>query len=314
MEVSESEMIKKISNSSSGGVNLHPLSLVGIYFALLALIFMGLYWLNRNGKKTGSNTQETAMESSTRIQKTDQTHTAGSSAIKNTPTPTSSPDERKNPVNYFGPVGSLNHHYLQSAQFSKLLVEIDYVNSVPPDGSSVNALLSTIRQYADKPGGISRSGDTAIQSQKNTYTTQDLMDIAKANRSGYSQGDTVSLYILYMNGSLADNPNALGVALTSSMFVIFKDKINEATTAIIFASEIEKAVVIHELGHLWGLVNISYQSRIDHEDKQYPHHSKNKESVMYWAVEDVSVANLLRGGPPYQFDADDQSDINTIKL
>lgn len=221
--------------------------------------------------------------------------------------------ENKNQPNDFGAVGSLNHQYLQAKTFSRLIVEIDYIDSVPPNQNSTNTFVSTIRQKVDKPEGIVFSGENSIKAQKNNYSVQDLLDIAKTHRSNYSQGNSISLYVLYVNGELAENPNALGIALNSSMFVIFKDKISKATTALVFEPEIEKAVLNHELGHLWGLVNINYQSSIDHEDKEYPHHSNNKESVMYWAVEDLSVASLLRGGPPYQFDSADKEDVDKIK-
>ena len=58
---------------------------------------------------------------------------------------------------------------------------------------------------------------------------------------------------------------------------------------------------------------INYKSNVNHEDLNNPHHSNNRESVMYWAVEDISVANILRGGPPYEFDSDDQHDIEKIR-
>ena len=292
---------------------------IGVYFLLLSFILGGLFWLNHKGKEITQSQQNSVSDNIQRIQdKAQLSDGNGIEAVRPTDTtkPTESQtrsQENKGQADDFGTVGSQNHQYLQSHVFSKLTIEIDYVDSVQPNQNAVNTLLSTLKQYADKPGGIVLSGENSLQAQGDRYSVQDLLSIAKKNRSTYSQGNAVSLYILYVNGNFADNPNALGVALNSSMFVIFKEKINAATTALVFASAIEQAVLVHELGHLWGLVNITYQSAIDHEDNKHTNHSKNSESVMFWAVEDLNVANLLKGGPPYQFDTADREDIEKIK-
>ena len=320
MAANEKKATKRTNKFSSGVASLQPLFQGGVYFLLLILVIGGLYWLNQKGKEITSRQQESTKDSNQFFQKNKQQILDNDGTSENRPTGIAHPTElqnttpeNRNEVNDFGAVGSLNHQYLQPQPFSKLIVEIDHVDSVSPSQSSVNTFLSTIKQFVDKPDGVVRSGDNSLKAQKDSYSVQDLLNVAKTNRSNYSQGNMVSLYVLYVNGEFAENTNALGVALNSSMFVIFKDKINEATTALVFAPEIEKAVLNHELGHLWGLVNITYQSGIDHEDKEHPHHSKNRESVMFWAVEDISVANLLRGGPPYQFDSADQDDIEKIK-
>lgn len=219
----------------------------------------------------------------------------------------------QNEINYFGQVGALNHQYLQADHFSKLILEIDYENSTPPNQNAIKEFVSTLKPYVDKPQGIVEENSNSFTSQKEIYTTQDILEVAQKNRTSYSQENTISLYVIFLNGSFAKNKNALGLVFNSSTIVIFKDKIKQANTSLVFGKEIEHAVLNHEFGHLLGLVNIYYQSDISHEDLNNTHHSNNKESVMFWAVEDVSVMNILRGGPPTQFDSDDISDIRKIK-
>lgn len=212
-----------------------------------------------------------------------------------------------------GAVGAMNHEYLQGSAATRLIVEVDHTTDTPPNDSARSQLISTINQYSNKPTGVVTSGANSFPAPKNSYTNQDIQNLIREHRSNYSSGDTATLYILYLNGSYAGNENALGLAFNASTFVVFKDRINAATTALVFAGEIERAVLVHELGHLWGLVNINYESEIDHEDKNRPNHSNNRSSVMYWAVEDVSVANVLSGGPPYRFDSADEADITKIR-
>src|SRR3989344_350252 len=306
MVVNETKPIKRTNKQ------IPPLFRIEIYLILLVSIIGGLFWIHNKGKEIADKQQEPIGYSNQSLQRDKQKPQKNSNTRENQPIETPRPAEPKE-VNDFGAVGSLNHQYLQSQPFSRLIVEIDYVESTPPHKNSVGTFLSTLKRYVDKPEGVVRSGDNALKAQKDSYSIQDLLNIAKINRSNYSQGNTVSLYVLYVNGGFDQNPGALGVALSSSMFVIFQDKINQAVTSLIFASEIEQAVLNHELGHLFGLVNINYQSSIDHEDANHPNHSKNSGSVMYWVVEDISVANVLRGGPPSQFDDADQEDIAKIK-
>lgn len=121
------------------------------------------------------------------------------------------------------------------------------------------------------------------------------------------------MWLVFLNGSLAQNSDALGIAYSASAAAIFRDRIDAATTAVLLASEIERSVLAHEVGHLLALVNVGYRSRIAHEDPAHPHHSNNDESVMYWAVEDVSIRNILGGGPPSDFDDADRADLEMLK-
>ena len=78
----------------------------------------------------------------------------------------------------------------------------------------------------------------------------------------------------------------------------------------------EKATLVHEVGHLLALVNITYRSPRDHHDEENQGHSTNVNSVMYHAVDTVGVFTLFRGmnrQPPTDFDADDRADLADLK-
>ena len=78
----------------------------------------------------------------------------------------------------------------------------------------------------------------------------------------------------------------------------------------ISAEEIENSVLVHEFGHLLGLVNLVYKSPVDHEDKDHPGHSNNEDSVMYWAIESANLGNIITGELPDEFDNDDLNDLS----
>ena len=224
------------------------------------------------------------------------------------------PEQPKGVSVDFGPVGSLNHMYLQQKPFGSLVVEVDYVKTMPPNQGALRDLFSTMDKYADKPGGIFFSSGNEFSSSAQHYTVDDLNAIMRANRSSYTADGTAAvIYIVYLNGVFSENEDALGVVWNASSIAIFKEQMSNALTTKIFLPGLERSVLFHELGHLWGLVNNDYQSELNHEDKNHPHHSSNTESAMYWAVEDVSVGNVLALGPPTKFDSDDEADLAKIK-
>lgn len=60
-------------------------------------------------------------------------------------------------------------------------------------------------------------------------------------------------------------------------------------------------------------MNIGYGSPRDHEDPEHPNHTKHRDGVMYWAVESISVTNVLTGGPPDDFHPDSRADLRDLK-
>lgn len=205
-------------------------------------------------------------------------------------------------------VGSLNHGYLQPRPYSKIIIEIDFVSRQPAD-STKSALVGFFHAF-EKP--VIFSGSNIIPPVKNVYTAEDLRRTEKANRAHYTSGDTAVVYITLLNGQY-ENTAALGVAYSASSFALFPERMSDATSALVLYNQIEEAVALHEVGHMLGLVNINYKSGRDHEDAEHHAHSKNSNSVMYWAVEDISLKTLLNFGPPREFDSDDMLDLQKIK-
>ncbi|MCA1832077.1 MAG: hypothetical protein ABR548_02870 [Actinomycetota bacterium] len=211
-----------------------------------------------------------------------------------------------------GPVGSMAKTFLRPSPASRLIVEVDWASGRDPSSLALTHLQNVLESVTDKPGGVRVVRGSQIPASKDEYSIRDLHGLEAAHRSSLSGGDTATMWFVFLNGSLAENADALGVSYEASAAAIFEDRIQSSTTALFQASEIERSVLTHEAGHLLALVNIGYKSAFDHEDADHPHHSKNSGSVMYWAVEDVSVRSLLGGGPPSEFDEQDKADLKML--
>lgn len=212
-----------------------------------------------------------------------------------------------------GAVGQMARAYLRSSPARRLVVEVDYVSGRAPSANALEHLTAILRREARKPDGVQVQRGDELPVQRTRYSLEDIARIEAEHRDERSAGSVATMYLLYLNGELDDAPGALGVAYRASSAAIFVDRVRSAATALVQPGAIERAVLVHEAGHLLALVNLGYQSRHDHEDPEHPHHSRYRDSVMYWAVEDISVTSILSGGPPSDFDQFDRDDLAQLR-
>ena len=208
-------------------------------------------------------------------------------------------------------VGECRYEILQSSKYSKLHIEIDYVSGYEPSSDALDFLRQRINEVTDKTS-VTFSQES-FGSTDTSYSLEEMLEIENSQRTKFKKDDEFVIHILYLNGEFEDNENALGIAYKGSSFAMFKENIEDSAFLFISAEDIEKAVLVHEYGHLLGLVNMGYTSPHDHEDPDHPHHSNNEESVMYWAVESQDFYNQLDGEPPNNFDSYDLDDLSLMK-
>lgn len=190
----------------------------------------------------------------------------------------------------------------------RAVVEIDTTGR-DMTGRARNALAAALQDHGRKRD-VSFTGSADVEA-RDTYTDDDLRRLSEQHRSVSSQNRRVTIHVLVLEGR-HENGDALGVAFDASSFAIFPDRIGSGVLSGLSYDRFEEAVVVHELGHLFGLVNITGEGGF-HEDPERPGHSENRDSVMFWAVEDVSVGNVFRGGPPTEFDSADEREMRRIR-
>lgn len=211
-----------------------------------------------------------------------------------------------------GPVGA-NGRALLRARVPNLVIEVDVQEGAEPDPAAIDHLVDVLGSVVDKPGGISNAGGNVFASQRTAWSGADLRAAAEQHRTQRSTADTVAIHLLYVRGRFAQE-DALGVARNASEVALFPDRWRETLGQLLGgARQVEEAVVVHELGHLLGLVNLTYRSAIDHEDPEHPGHSSNQGSVMHWAIESTAIGQVFGGPPPDRFDEADRADLEGLK-
>lgn len=218
---------------------------------------------------------------------------------------------------YAGP-GEWHKEFLDDAKYGSLLVEIDYVDGSAPSEAALEMLRTRMGERLSKPNGIEVKLDDKLSAGGGTRSINQVANLEDRHRD-FTKGDgRAVLYVLYLDGNYDEDTQeslVLGAAYSGSSIVMFQETIRETAQNLPLlttpASSIERAVLVHELGHILGLVNNHLPMQRPHEDAASKTHSTNQDSVMYWAVETSNIDLLLRfrTEPPNNFDADDVADM-----
>ncbi len=207
--------------------------------------------------------------------------------------------------------GGLTLACLDDSVYTSMVVEVDYHPGYKPETSSTDLLQERLASVCDKPQGVE------IQLTETTFTNEEIWTASDVRADGWDEkshdprDDSVLYWQVIFPAGVYEDSSVLGVAVDASTVALFKDSIDDAEN--IFqrpsAEKIENSVLVHEFGHLLGLVNLVYTSPADHEDSEHPGHSNNEDSVMYWAIESASISNFFSNDLPTEFDIDDKQDL-----
>lgn len=208
--------------------------------------------------------------------------------------------------------GGLTLACLSDDKYTSMVVEIDYEAGYMPEQSSTDLLKTRLEQVCDKPQGIEIFLTETNFDHEGQWSASDVREKGWNEKSNNPQSDsTLYWQAIFPSGQYA-NDGVLGVAVDASTIAIFGEAVDDAEGPIFnrpSAEEIENSVLVHEFGHLLGLVNLVYQSPVEHEDEEHKGHSNNEDSVMYWAIESANIGNIITGELPDDFDDDDLNDL-----
>ncbi len=194
--------------------------------------------------------------------------------------------------------GSSANHFLSSESFTSLTIEIDYVEGFEPTQSAFNNLQAFLEDRLNKPGGITITLDEAIPSPgNNSFTASEIYDLEQEYRDIFTDGNSIAAYFLILDGAY-ERESVLGVAYLNTSMALFEEVIQDNSGGFgqPSTSTVEAAVLMHEFGHILGLVNIGSDAVQDHEDTENEAHCNVESCLMYWAIQTTDLMGSLTGG------------------
>ena len=169
--------------------------------------------------------------------------------------------------------GGLTLACLSSAKYTSMVIEIDYEPGYMPEQSSINLLKTRLQEVCDKPNGIEVELTETNFGHSGTWSANDVREKAWEHKSNEPQTGSTLYWQALFPSSEYSNEDVLGVAVDASTVAIFKDTVEDAEGPIFSrpsAEEIENSVLVHEFGHLLGLVNLVYKSQLIMRIKTIP--------------------------------------------
>jgi hypothetical protein len=203
-----------------------------------------------------------------------------------------------------GGPGSAAGDILAADGWRAIALQVLTQDGAEPRQATLRRLVDVLETLSGKP----------VSTLGGTMPAHHRWDDEMANEAGTHAPDlpagTLLLQFAFVHGQSTQGDDVLGISLTGTFSAVFVDQVDDSATGLVSPAAIEQAVAVHELGHLLGLVDLYLHT--GRADPQHPGHSANRRSVMYWAVESSVVGDLLTGGPPQDFDADDLADLRRI--
>ncbi|TAL44422.1 MAG: hypothetical protein EPN92_08800 [Chitinophagaceae bacterium] len=194
-------------------------------------------------------------------------------------------------------VGASAHDLLSSIKYKSLKIEIQYMTGYAPDDAAVNHLQNFLSNTLNKPSGITIVTKEIQPSSSASLDIDQVKQIENNNRTAFTTGDQIAVYVLYTNGNYTDDA-VLGVAYRNTSVVLMGKKIHDNSGGIGQASrtKLEATVMEHELGHLLGLVDLGSTMQTNHKDAAHGNHCNNSSCLMYYSSETTDILGFLITG------------------
>lgn len=207
------------------------------------------------------------------------------------------------PQRAHGPTGSFAPALLRE----DLTVEVLVQSGAEPSRPAYSHFISTLSSVAGRTVGT--SGPITVDGGARDWTAGELA--STADSLAVRPAGSATIRALFVKGTYDGSNGVLGVAVRGDVMAIFMDRVRSAGGLVGNSGGVERAVTLHEAGHLLGLVDLYLDT--GRADPDHPGHSSNRESVMYWAVESDAIGQVFGANPPQDFDDADRADLARIK-
>jgi hypothetical protein len=200
------------------------------------------------------------------------------------------------------------------ARYPALRVVLHYRQGAAPGALAMTKLREALADleatgHVVKPAGIRIELGKELPptaTPGGDYTFEELDADLEGVRGSFVVGDAAVIHGLYTDGSYDNGGEGtvLGFAYGGARMVMMRDRIDDACDDPVLSllpggadeekcATLEATVLLHELGHLFGLVNNGLPMVTDHQDPDHGAHDEDDDCLMYWAAETPAVADTI---------------------
>ena len=178
--------------------------------------------------------------------------------------------------------GSSAEDFLRNSTFTSLKIEIQFMPGLKPPPAAIEILSVMLRERLNKSSGIFielREIDPTLQT---IFSVNDISNIESTNRTIYTNGHQLSAYVILVDGSYYGG-NALALTYSSSSICIFGKNLQYYSGGFTedAKAKVMAVLLIHEFGHLLGLVDMGTRMIVDHADAANANHCNNNTCLMH---------------------------------
>jgi len=175
---------------------------------------------------------------------------------------------------------------LKNSDFDKLVLQIAFSEGYAPSELAVEDLLEFLRLRTFKSDidveylPLTASGQEAL-------SLQDIADLERKYRTVYNNEKTLAIYLFFADApSDTDDPEnntyTLGAVYRNTSMVLYGSTIQYLASRVpgITNADLEAATLLHEFGHLLGLVNMGADEVNPHADPESENHCLEEQCLM----------------------------------
>jgi hypothetical protein len=179
---------------------------------------------------------------------------------------------------------------LAGARYTTLVVQVQYMPGYALDTATVTNLTAYLNMLCNKPGGVTITQSQIAAPASDTVTVSQAAVIEAQNRTAYTGGSAIAVYVLVTNG-FDTSASVLGFAYRNTSICLFGQDIFTHSGGVGEVSRVglESGVLEHEFGHIMGLVDLGTPMVVFHQDTAHGNHCNNPNCLMYYAM-DTHVA------------------------
>lgn len=199
--------------------------------------------------------------------------------------------------------------FVSDARYRELVVEIDAVAGKNPGDAVYDRLRVGLDRLQDedallKPEGVSfEVDDDDEDALDDADQVRDIAELSAAHDAvidlDFADDDAV-IHLFWVDGRYEGDDGddlVLGVSYRGDRIVMLSDNIARACDGrpdpLLVCERATATVLLHEMGHLFGLVNNGAPMQVDHQDEERGAHDVDPDCIMFFGVETSAVADLI---------------------